>query len=377
MKRLKRTVYFHQKLEHRERQKDTPRHANNIFNVISNLNETAAKKSPNNQSLRFKEFLTKYLLSFLPLIKFTKLPDIHKNADFVYTWFAIPFNSKKPYVIELDNPYTLTYYNYWAFKLLKPIIKSILLSTKCHKIVCMSEACRLSLISELGSDIKDKACVLYPYMPDNTGRLKKHNKLNFLFVGLDFIRKGGRETLRAFHELNDKDCELLIVGEVDKNIQAQYASDKRIKFLGVMKRDKLFNKVYPLADVLIFPTLHESFGMVALESLSFGLGIITTNTYALPELVINKQNGMLIPHPFLKPVHYGETSFVDVTKWTIPQFYKKFLKKDFCNSLFNSLKIAIFKASQDFKVWRNHSKKIFKNRFAEDIWEKTLLKIFE
>lgn len=50
------------------------------------------------------------------------------------------------------------------------------------------------------------------------------------------------------------------------------------------------------ADVLLLPTYVESFGMVALEALSFGMAIIATDIYALPEMV-NKKNGALISPP--------------------------------------------------------------------------------
>ena len=51
------------------------------------------------------------------------------------------------------------------------------------------------------------------------------------------------------------------------------------------------------ADVLIHPTYVETFGMVALEALSHGLAIITTDVYALSEIVIDQINGRVLEPP--------------------------------------------------------------------------------
>jgi hypothetical protein len=41
-----------------------------------------------------------------------------------------------------------------------------------------------------------------------------------------------------------------------------------------------------------------------LESLSRGLGVITTNVFALPEMCRNGYNGKIIKHPYLKENKY-------------------------------------------------------------------------
>ena len=39
------------------------------------------------------------------------------------------------------------------------------------------------------------------------------------------------------------------------------------------------------SDILIHPTYVDTFGVVVLEAIAHGLGIISTDLYALPEMV--------------------------------------------------------------------------------------------
>src|SRR5262249_46376257 len=60
-----------------------------------------------------------------------------------------------------------------------------------------------------------------------------------------------------------------------------------------------------VADVFVLPTYWDSFGMVFLEAISFGLPIISTQLYTLPELVENGASGLLIA----LPIRYYEADF--------------------------------------------------------------------
>ena len=51
------------------------------------------------------------------------------------------------------------------------------------------------------------------------------------------------------------------------------------------------------SDVLIHPTYVDTFGLVVLEALAHGLGIISTDIYALPEMVHDGVNGIVINPP--------------------------------------------------------------------------------
>jgi glycosyltransferase involved in cell wall biosynthesis len=48
-------------------------------------------------------------------------------------------------------------------------------------------------------------------------------------------------------------------------------------------------------DVMLFPTLDESLGWVAVEAGFASLPVITTDIFAIPELVVDGRTGVLIP----------------------------------------------------------------------------------
>ena len=48
------------------------------------------------------------------------------------------------------------------------------------------------------------------------------------------------------------------------------------------------------SDILIVPSLFEGFGIAIAEALSFGLPVVATNVGAIPELIENGENGILV-----------------------------------------------------------------------------------
>lgn len=52
------------------------------------------------------------------------------------------------------------------------------------------------------------------------------------------------------------------------------------------------NKIYSIADVAVFPSLYEPFGIVALEAMAAGCPVIVTETGGLNEIIQNGINGL-------------------------------------------------------------------------------------
>ncbi|WP_170132099.1 glycosyltransferase family 4 protein [Arenicella xantha] len=71
---------------------------------------------------------------------------------------------------------------------------------------------------------------------------------------------------------------------------------EQVTFKGVLTGDIKW-KAYEDADVLCFPTFYESetFGLVILEAMQFGLPVISTFWRGVPSIVDNSQTGLLIP----------------------------------------------------------------------------------
>ena len=57
-------------------------------------------------------------------------------------------------------------------------------------------------------------------------------------------------------------------------------------------------RYYAAADVFLFPTTYDAFGMVALEAMAMGLPIIINRKAGAAELVQHNRNGLLLENPF-------------------------------------------------------------------------------
>jgi glycosyltransferase involved in cell wall biosynthesis len=54
-------------------------------------------------------------------------------------------------------------------------------------------------------------------------------------------------------------------------------------------------QIYQQADILLFPTVREGFGLAAAEAMACGLPVVATNCSSLPELIDNGKGGFLCP----------------------------------------------------------------------------------
>ncbi len=132
-------------------------------------------------------------------------------------------------------------------------------------------------------------------------KIYSHQKVNILFVGMHFKRKGGELLLKAFYELEKKypDITLTLVGPIPSDVKLM---SPRIFSLGFVPWTKLLNEVIPAADifVLISPK-SEGYGLTVLQAMSGGVPCITTNIATFPEIINNGEDGLMI-----KPDDYSE-----------------------------------------------------------------------
>jgi glycosyltransferase involved in cell wall biosynthesis len=128
-----------------------------------------------------------------------------------------------------------------------------------------------------------------------------------LFVGYITQRKGVDDLLRSLEILaKEKGMDHLVLNIVGDNIRerALYQelreySDKaglgnNVIFRGRVGESEL-KDLYRTSDLFVFPSYWESFGMVLAEAMSYGLPIVTANAGAIPYLVKDGINGLLVP----------------------------------------------------------------------------------
>ena len=116
----------------------------------------------------------------------------------------------------------------------------------------------------------------------------------FLFVGSGFQRKGLIVVLRALERLPES-SHLLVVGR-DKQMKGvirvagRLGLSGRVHFVGGQVDVRPY---YGAADVLVFPSLYEPFGNVALEAMACGLPVVVSSKSGAAELVIEGENGFV------------------------------------------------------------------------------------
>jgi len=68
--------------------------------------------------------------------------------------------------------------------------------------------------------------------------------------------------------------------------------DKRVKWLGMVDRNKLPN-IYSQCTVFVTMSTMETLGLVVLEAMACGIPVVGVNAFALPDLIKNGKNGFL------------------------------------------------------------------------------------
>ena len=109
--------------------------------------------------------------------------------------------------------------------------------------------------------------------------------------GLQNPWKGGRVLINALKFLTSKHPKILLL-----NIGGDYAhSDLPMASIPYVTDPNTLATIYSASDVFAYPTLADSFGLVALEARACGLPVVSFATGGVPEIVQDGVNGLLVP----------------------------------------------------------------------------------
>jgi glycosyltransferase involved in cell wall biosynthesis len=236
----------------------------------------------------------------LPLINLKLRPRGLPRKTAVYVWGGIVATGL--FILDLDNPYALTGYNFRAMSLYRTLLAALLRRPRCLDIYCLSRACRETLGMLFGPEIQARSRVRYPFVQRTVDRFPEfpaQTGCRFLFVGTQFEVKGGRALLRAFRRVNDFDpaTKLTLITHLPTEY-AELANGAGIElYPAEFSRGEILSRFISNTDVLVHPTYMESFGMVVLEAIAHGVAVISTDIYALPEMVRDGINGTLLKPP--------------------------------------------------------------------------------
>jgi len=225
--------------------------------------------------------------------------------------YTLPFGCKQPVVVTFHD---MTFFLYPKLHTLsKRLFFRFMIPRSAHRadaLIAVSENTRQDIIRLLG--VKPDKIMTVPlglapafrpiHNPDALVVIRQRYHLPerfILFVGLIEPRKNLPSLLRALRIAGQKaPCHLVVVGEPGWQVKSVYRLIQnldlmgRVHFTGYVPVEDLPG-VYNLADLLVYPSFYEGFGLPVLEAMGCGLPVIASNTASLPE--ITGEAGFLLP----------------------------------------------------------------------------------
>lgn len=310
-----------------------------------------------------------------------KISKEDKNVDLVHVCNTLVASRNRLWVMDIEciGPST-TGSDIHGFRFQKKKIEKTLSSEYCKKIMPWTNVGKKSLEAFL--DVKkfeDKIEVVYPAMHSVPRQPKREGgKIKILFVGSifnpkAFVTKGGEYALKCFEILSKKyDVELIIRSTVPYEIENRYAGLQDLIFIkDPLPKDKLFdlfsNSAISLLPGHVYPL------MATLESMAFGLPVVTIDGVANSEFVEHGKTGFLA-----KPSEY-----IPVRDWIFFGWMREYKERRriidprVVDDLTKYLTILIEDDSLRKEMGKQARKRITKGEFSIKTRNQKLKRIYE
>ncbi len=113
-----------------------------------------------------------------------------------------------------------------------------------------------------------------------------------LWLGQVVLRKGIQYLTAAARLLSTERLRFVVAGPIGISAEAVRAAPSNLSFIGPITRDRV-SSLYRSADLFVFPTLSDGFGVTQLEAMAHGLPVIATKNCG--EVVEDGVNGLIVP----------------------------------------------------------------------------------
>ncbi len=262
---------------------------------------------------------------------------VDKNVDYI---FHLNFMTEYELIVRLKKMFKckiilVCHYTNWSFDLLgdekrleaimsgkytplkknaekrikKGVKEDIKMIKKCDRFVCVAQHTLNTFLNITEID-KSKCQIInnaledkYIKIPDiERDKLKekyfldKNTRIIFFAGRLDEV-KGISSLISAFKKVlrTNKNTHLLLAGDGDYTRWINESNDcwTRISFTGRLGKEQLY-ELYRMADLGIVCSLHEEFGLVAIEMMMHQLPVIVSETGGLAEIVEDNVSGIKV-----------------------------------------------------------------------------------
>lgn len=164
-----------------------------------------------------------------------------------------------------------------------------------RRLVTWSDWAKQSLVDDYGMPA-DKITVIPPGIDTqrwNFPERPRRREVNLLFVGGDFLRKGGQTLVDAFMRLPAAVPAHLHIVSPSKDAPEGLRNVTVHRDLKPNSAPLL--QLFADADLFVFPSMGDCLPLAIMEALSAGLPVIATDVGAVPEAVVDGHTGLIVP----------------------------------------------------------------------------------
>lgn len=180
-------------------------------------------------------------------------------------------------------------------------------------------------------------------------------RLNILFSGVDWKRKGAEIAIRTVELLNERgvDAHLYLVGL--RSVPEPYQNHPYVENVGYLNKSipeqyDIYVQTVRKCHLFLLPTRAECAGIVFGECSAYGIPIYTYDTGGIGDYVFNGENG------FRLPVTAVSDDFANIIMETLSPEKQRKLHE-------NSLKM--YKNSLNWGIWSSKFRAIINNEFSK------------
>jgi len=246
-------------------------------------------------------------------------------------------------------------------KWIRPILKTFI--KRADSVIAISSFARDTVKNIYNRDIE-----ILPYgttFNSEAGNRKElsqqEGKFRVLFVGRHIERKGIEYLIKAAATLDSEKFQIRIVGGGDLTEklkkQAEEEAPEQVIFLGKLSKEDL-EKEYQNANCFVLPAIVDSkgdtegLGVVLIEAVEYGVPIIASDVGGIPDVVIDKKTGLLVPekNPQALAAAIKELSENGALQKSLALGAREHVKQNF------SWDVIVEKQMNSYDIVCNHSK---------------------
>lgn len=293
----------------------------------------------------------------------------------------------EPWVLDLPCEHvTSVLGGFRRFKTFRGLVKKVLTSHSCRKIIVSIDVSRKALEATLGPDLAEKTALVYWAVPKKEFvKSLDDNKVKLLFVNSgnipgQFHAKGGKEALEAFFLLRQRypHLEMIVRSDVPAQMRKRCEQVGGLRLIDSVVPWEELEREFMTADVFVLPS-HITPQMAFLDAMSYELPVVTTNAWGNPEIVKDGTTGVLVHnspvalhHDRMLPRGFvptpGSPAYRDILGSTNPQIVRELVAK---------LSILIENADLRRKLGRAGRQEVENGRFSIQHRNSTLKRVLD